>query len=419
YLDLLASEQKILGLIKEEMQEIQENYGDERRSKILKSTEEEELVDLEELIEEENVIVTFTHAGYVKRLATDTYRTQKRGGKGMKATEMKEEDFVEKLYVASTHDHLLFFTDQGQVYWLKVYHLPEGSRQAKGKHISNLIEMQPNEKITAVIPVRNFTEGYLFMATKLGTVKKTELMDFSNPRKGGIRAISLDEGDTLVGVRYTDGKKEMLLATKNGSANRFSEEDVRSMGRVAGGVRGIRLEENDEVVGMLAAEEGKQILTLTEKGYGKRTAVSEYRLCNRGGKGVANIKITDKNGPVKTVMLVEGKEELMIVSKNGIGIRVRCADISEVGRATQGVRVIRLSEDDQLVAAAEIVPEENGNGEHHDFPEGTNGFSAASPAAELETEQQPVIEPEPASEPEPTLKPEENPEADKNSPENQ
>jgi len=373
YNEILSSEARVLHLIKEELQEIRSNYQDERRSKITRGGDDDEYIDLEELIEEENVIVTMTNSGYVKRLPLDTYRTQKRGGKGMKATEMKEEDFVEKVYIASTHDYLLFFTDQGQVYWLKVYNIPEGSRQAKGKHISNLLEMQAQEKITAIVPVRNFTEGYLFMATKNGTTKKCVLTDFSNPRRGGIRAINLDEGDSLVGVRYTHGENEIILATKEGQANRFNEEDVRAVGRTAMGVRGIRLEQGDAVVGMLAADEGLQILTLTEKGYGKRTPVSEYRLCNRGGKGVTNIKITDKNGPVKVVMLVDGTEELMVMSKNGIAIRIKCADISAVGRATQGVRVIRLEEGDKLVAAAHVIKEdENGNGGASEASNGEN-----------------------------------------------
>jgi DNA gyrase subunit A len=374
YNEILSSEHRILTLIKEELEEIKSNYQDERRSKITRGGDDDEYIDLEELIEEENVIVTMTNSGYVKRLPIDTYRTQKRGGKGMRATEMKEEDFVEKVYIASTHDYLLFFTDQGQVYWLKVYNIPEGSRQAKGKHISNLLEMQNGEKITAIVPVRNFTDGYLFMATKTGTAKKCVLTDFSNPRRGGIRAINLEEGDSLIGVRYTHGKNEIILATKEGQANRFNEEDVRAVGRTAMGVRGIRLESSDAVVGMLAADEGMQILTLTEKGYGKRTPVSEYRLCNRGGKGVTNIKITDKNGPVRVVMLVDGSEELMVMSKNGIAIRIKCSDISEVGRATQGVRVIRLEEGDELVAAAQVIKEEdngnvdnsNGAGEEHE-----------------------------------------------------
>ena len=370
YKEVLSSEQKVFGLIKEELIDIKNNYGDERRSRLLQGEYND--VDLEELIKEETMVVTMTNSGYVKRLPLDTYKTQKRGGKGVKAAGMKDEDFVERLYVTSTHAYLLFFTDKGQVYWLKVYHVPEASRQAKGQHIANLIEKAKDEKVTAIIPVRDFKEGYLFMATKNGTVKKTELQEFSRPRKGGIRAIGIEDGDMLVGVKYTDGNQEIILATKEGSANRFNEEDVRSMGRAAGGVRGIRLDENDEVIGMLAAEEAMDILTLTEKGYGKRTPVSDYRLCNRGGKGVTNIKITDKNGPVKTVMLVDGKEEIMLVSKQVIGIRMKCSDISVIGRATQGVRVMRLEEGDGLAAAAKIVVEDSDE-------EGKAELSDASP----------------------------------------
>jgi len=356
YRDILGSDTKVLSLIKEELEEIKTVYGDARRSKIVQGEDED--INMEELIEEETVAVTITNSGYVKRIPLDTYKTQKRGGKGIKAAGMKEEDFVERLYVTSTHDHLLFFSDLGQVYWKKVYYLPEASRQAKGKHLANLLEMTSGENINAVIPVRDFKDGYLFMATKQGTVKKTELMEFSNPRKGGIRAISLDEGDTLIGVKYTTGDQEIILATKNGYANRFNENDVRAMGRTARGVRGIRLNNGDEVVGMITAEKGKQILTLTENGYGKRTPVSDYRLCNRGGKGVTNIKITDKNGPVKSTKIVDGAEGLMLVSKNGIAIRIRCQDISLIGRATQGVRVMRLSDGDSLAAAAIIIDDE-------------------------------------------------------------
>jgi len=357
YLEILSSEVKVLGLIKEELEEIKANHGDERRSKVILGEEED--VDMEELIKEETVIVTMTNSGYVKRISLDTYKTQNRGGKGVKAAGMKDEDFVERLYVTSTHAYLLFFTDKGQVYWLKVYNIPEASRQAKGKHLANILEKDQDEKVTAIVPVRDFKEGYLFMATKNGTVKKTELEDFSRPRKGGIRAISLDEDDTLVGVKYTGGDKEIILATRRGQANRFKESDVRHMGRTARGVRGIRLAKGDKVIGMLAAEEDKNILTVTEKGYGKRTPVSEYRLCNRGGKGVTNIKITDKNGPVKAVMLVDGSEEIMLVSRGGIAIRLKCSGISVIGRATQGVRIMRMNKDDSLGAAARIVLEDD------------------------------------------------------------
>ncbi len=360
YQELLASEQKVLELIKEEARYLQQTYGDKRRSKItLIEGEDDGDLNMEDLIEDEPAVVTITQSGYVKRLAPGEYKTQRRGGKGVIAAGMKDEDAAAQLYVAATHDYLLCFTDQGQLYWLKVWQIPEASRQAKGKHIANLLQLRSGEMITFVVPVRDFREGYLVMATKQGTVKKTELQEFSNPRRDGIRALSLEPNDTLVGVKHTDGKQEIILATKLGQANRFREEDVRPMGRTAYGVRGIRLDQGDRVVGMLAADETKYILTITELGYGKRTPVQDYRLCNRGGKGVTNIKTTDKNGPVKAVMLVDGKEELMLISQQGQAIRIACADISVIGRATQGVRVMRLQENDRLAAAAKItMPEE-------------------------------------------------------------
>ncbi|MDP3734526.1 MAG: DNA gyrase subunit A [Nanoarchaeota archaeon] len=359
YHEILNSDTKVLSLIKEELTFLKQDYGDARRSTITIGDDED--VDLEELIEKETNVVTMTYSGYVKRLPLDTYKTQRRGGKGVKAAGTKEEDFVEKLYVASTHDYLLFFTDRGQVYCLKVYSIPEASRQAGGKHISNILEIKQDERITAVVPVSDFQKGYLFMATQKGVVKKTELEEFSHLRKGGIRAIVLDEGDMLVGVSYTNGDQEIILATKEGSANRFKEQDVRSMGRTAHGVRGIRLNSGDIVIGMIVAEEGKDILTLTDLGYGKRTPVADYRLCNRGGKGVTNIKITDKNGMVKSVKLVDGSEDLMLVSRKGIAIRMKCKDISVIGRATQGVRVMRLDEGDTLAASAMIIENDENN----------------------------------------------------------
>ena len=357
YRDLLSSESKILALIKEEAQELITKYADERKSVIINSEDDD--VDMEELIEESTVIVTLTNSGYMKRLPLDTYKTQKRGGKGVKAAGTKEEDFVEELFITSTHNYLLLFTDQGQVHWLKVYNIPVGSRQAKGKHVSNLVELLNNEKISAIVSVEDFNKGYLLMATIRGTIKKISLEKFSKPRKGGIKGIILDEGDSLVNVRYTLGDRDMILATKNGSANRFKESILRPIGRNSRGVRGIKLRSTDQVIGMLSAKETEDILTLTEKGFGKRTIVSEYRLCNRGGKGVRNMKITDKNGPVKSIMLVDGSEEIMLISENGIAIRIKCSDISQIGRSTQGVRVMRLSEGDKLAATAKILAEEN------------------------------------------------------------
>jgi len=358
YQEILGSESKILELIKSELTEVMEKYGDDRRSKIIEG-EDVGYVDMEELIEKDTVVVTITKSGYAKRLPLDTYRTQRRGGKGIKATGMKEEDFVEHLFITSTHTYLLLFTDSGQVHWLKAYMIPEGSRIARGTHIANLIGSK--DPITTVVPVDDFTKGYLFMATQKGTVKKTNLQDFSHPRKGGIRAIGLDEDNKLIGVKLTDGSQEIILASRRGMAVRFRESDVRPMGRTAFGVRGIRLGSGDKVVGMIVAEEGKNILTITEKGYGKRTSIDENRLIGRGGKGVTNIKVMEKNGPVAYVMLVNDSEELMLISKSGIAIRINCGGISKIGRATQGVRVMRLGEGDQVVTAAKIVEEEDGS----------------------------------------------------------
>jgi DNA gyrase subunit A len=351
--DILDSEDKIREIIIDETNEIKDKYGHDRFSKILIGESRD--IDMEDLIEESTQVVTLTNAGYLKRLNLDTYRTQNRGGVGVTATGMRDEDFVEKVYVASTHSYLLCITDRGQLYWLKVYRIPEGSRQAKGKHMANLLELKKGENISAIIPVKDFGEGYLFLATSYGTVKKTAISLFSKPRRGGIRAIELDDGDSLIAGRYTHGNQEIILATKKGHANRFNETEVRAMGRTARGVRGIRLNAGDEVVGLLVAQMGKQILTITKKGYGKRTAIEEYRLCHRGGKGVTNVKITPKNGEVVTTRLVDGSGELMLISRNGIAIRLPCESVSQIGRATQGVRIMRLREGDTVAAAARIM----------------------------------------------------------------
>jgi DNA gyrase subunit A len=353
---ILGSEERVYQIIKDETLEIKDKYADERRSKILIGDMTD--VDMEDLIEESVQVVTMTNSGYLKRVPLDTYRTQHRGGKGMTATGMKDDDFVENVYVCSTHDYLLFFTDMGQVYWQKVYHIPEGSRYSKGKHVANLIGLKEGENISAVLAVRDFEDGYLFMATQKGVVKKTELKYFSKPRKGGIRAIGLANDDSLIGVKYTDGSNEIILVTKRGLANRFKESKVRSMGRTAFGVRGIRLNSGDKVVSLLVAEDDKQILTLTENGYGKRTNVNEYRLCNRGGKGVTNLKVTEKNGKVVTAKIVDGEEELMLITKKGVAIRVKSDSISIIGRVTQGVRVMRLNAADELAAAAKFISED-------------------------------------------------------------
>lgn len=360
--EILADEKKILGIIKDELSELKEKYGDERRTVI--HEEEERSFEMEELIKEEDMVVTITHSGYVKRMPVTLYRTQKRGGRGVMATGTKDSDFVERLFIASTHSYLLFFTNKGQVYWLKVYDIPLGGRGAKGRPAINLIGLREGEEVTAVVPVREFSKGnYLLMGTKKGIVKKTSLMEFSRPRRNGIRAISFDEGDELIGVVLTDGSRQIIMATRNGIAIRFKEEDVRAMGRTARGVKGIDLRKDDRVVGMCVAEDEKTLLTVTEKGYGKRTPIPEYRLISRGGKGVINIKVMDKNGKVVSVKSVVDEDQLMIISRQGIAIRMKAKDISVIGRATQGVRIMKLGEKDKVMAVAKIVAENEENGE--------------------------------------------------------
>jgi DNA gyrase subunit A len=355
--EILADEAKIYNIIKEETIDVKEKYGDDRRTEIVE--EEEEEVITEDLIEEEKMVVTITHSGYVKRLPIDTYRAQKRGGKGIIGTGTREEDFVEELFVASTHAYLLIFTNKGKVHWLKVYEIPEATRQARGRPIVNLVEgLEPDEKVTAFIPVRRFRPGrFLLATTKNGIVKKTSLEAYSRPRRGGIIGINLLPGDELVSVALTNGKRTILLATRNGWAVKFHEKDAREIGRTGKGVRGIRLRKGDEVVDMVLAD-GKDILTITEKGYGKRTNAEEYRMTRRGGKGVINIRITEKNGKVVCAKAVEDSDDIILISKNGIIIRTQAKDISRIGRATQGVRVMRLNESDCVVSAAKIIKED-------------------------------------------------------------
>jgi DNA gyrase subunit A len=349
---ILADEKKILQIIKEELEELKKNYGDERRTEIIE--EEEEMIP-EDLIKPENMVVTITHSGYIKRLPVGTYKAQRRGGKGVIAARTKEEDFVENLFIANTHSYILFFTNKGKVKWLKVYEIPEAGRQSRGKAMINLLRLEEGEKITAFVPVKEF-KGYLVMITKKGVIKKTSLELFSRPRKGGIIALSLDPSDELISVRKTDGERDLIIATRNGMAVRFNEKDLRSMGRTARGVRGIRLKrEGDSVVDMVVGREDRALLTVTDRGYGKRTPVQDYRLISRGGSGVINIKCTEKNGNVAAVKSVKDEDELMLISQKGIAIRMEAKDVSKIGRATQGVRIMRLGEGDKVVAAARIV----------------------------------------------------------------
>lgn len=355
--EILADEAEMLELIKKEQLYLIDKYGDDRQTEILDVADED--FEIEDLIPDEQVVVTVSNSGYVKRIPLDTYKTQRRGGVGVIGADRKEDDFIEKVFVTNTHAYLLVFTDKGRVHWLKVYKLPEASRQSKGKAIVNLINLAPDEKLSAIIPVNEFRDDeYLFTATRRGVVKKTALTAYSRPRQGGIIGLSIDEGDSLIGVGLTNGEKQILLATKQGMACRFSEVNVRPIGRTGRGVTGIRLNGDDEVVGLIITSQDTNVLTLTNKGFGKQSKVSDYRLINRGGKGVRNVKLTEKNGHVVSVKEVTGSEDVMLVTRNGMIVRMAVNQISTVGRAAQGVRVIKLRESDELVSAAKIISED-------------------------------------------------------------
>jgi DNA gyrase subunit A len=358
---ILADAQKILNIIKEEMLELAKGYGDDRRTQVIQT--EASAIEEEHLIKPEDMVVTVTHAGYVKRLTVDTYQAQRRGGKGIVAAETKEEDFVEDLFIANTHDYLLIFTNLGKVHWLKVYQIPEAGRYAKGTAVVNLLQLEQGEKIATCIPVKEFKEDqYLFLVTKQGTVKKTPLSEFANPRKGGIISVTLTQGDELMAVELTDGKQDIIIATNEGNAIRFNEGDVRPMGRTAQGVIGIRLREKDEVIGAVLAQKDKTLLTVTELGYGKRSAFEEYSTIRRGGVGVINIKVTDKNGKAVAIKTVKDDDQLLLITQSGIAIRVPANQISVIGRNTQGVRIIKLEENDKVTSVAVVQEKENGNG---------------------------------------------------------
>jgi len=353
---ILDSPQMVLEIIKEEMRTIKAKHGDERRTEILGETTE---IDVEDLIAEEDMVVTFSHEGYIKRNPISLYRAQGRGGKGMTGVKTKEKDFVELLFVASSHDYLLFFTNKGKVYWKKVHEIPEAGRLSRGKAIVNLLELQRGERVETTLAVRDFEEGkYIVMATRQGIVKKTDLLAYSRPRSGGIVALKIREDDELIAARVTDGRQDIFLATRKGKSIRFSEEDIRPMGRVATGILGIRLEKGDEVVGMDAVRDGATILTVTENGYGKRTRTEEYRVQSRGGKGVFTIKTSERNGPVVYAYQVSDHDQLMIITEHGKIIRLRVADISVIGRNTQGVKLIDLSEGEKVVGVAKVVEED-------------------------------------------------------------
>ena len=351
-LDILSNPERLLQVIRDELKEIQEKYGDERRTQIL---EDQLDLSMEDLITEEDVVVTFSHEGYAKCQTLDVYNTQRRGGRGKAATRMKDEDFIDKLFIANTHDTLLCFSSLGKVYWLKVYQMPMAGRGSRGKPIVNLLPLEEGERINAVLPVRDYDEDhFVFMATSSGTVKKTALTNFSRPRVSGIKAIELRDNDCLVDVVITDGSRHIMLLSNAGKAIRFSETDVREMGRTAAGVRGMRLGPEQRVISMIMADDEGSILTATEHGYGKRTPVAQYPVKGRGGQGVISIQANERNGEVVGAVQVGDDDETMLITNSGTLVRIAVSDISEMGRNTQGVRLIRLSEDEKLAEIEKI-----------------------------------------------------------------
>ena len=355
YKEILGSEEKLLGIIKEEIKEIRDKYGDERRTKILNQTTD---LDLEDLIEEEQVVVTMTNQGYIKRMPVDTYRSQRRGGKGMIGTTTREEDFVENVFITSTHNYFLFFTNKGLVYRLKGYQIPQASRQSRGTAIVNLLQLEEDEKVSSVIPLSDFEEGkYLTMVTKKGMIKKTPLVEYDS-NYTGIIGIKLQEGDELMEVKNTKKDENVILVTHKGKAIRFNEKDIRTVGRAAQGVKGIDLADDDYLVSMGMDSEGSDVLVISEKGYGKRTDVEDYRIQQRYGKGIITLNITEKNGPVASTKVVNKEDEIIIITAEGIIIRTRVAEISKTGRNTMGVKVIDVEDDDYVVSVGKITPED-------------------------------------------------------------
>jgi DNA gyrase subunit A len=360
--EILASDVEILKIIKEELVDIREKYGDDRRTEIVERTGE---LSLEDLIVEEDMVVTVSHTGYIKRNAVSLYRAQRRGGKGKTGMRPKEEDFVERLFIASTHSYILVFTDKGKVYWLKVHEIPQGGRASRGKAIVNLLQVEPGEKVMTILPVKEFVaDRYIVTATEQGTIKKTELMAYSNPRAGGIIALTIDEGDSLIAARLTDGNQDILLASHDGKSIRFPEENVRPMGRTARGVRGMSLEGGDRVIGMQVVTDATSasLVTVTENGYGKRTDIGEYRVQSRGGKGIITIKTSDRNGKVVDIKLVDDSQDLMFITDQGKLLRTAVGRIRVIGRNTQGVRFMVLEEGERIVAVAQLAEKDDEDG---------------------------------------------------------
>src|SRR5262245_39296987 len=382
-LDILAKPARITKIIAEELARLKSEFGDKRRSEMVTVAED---ISIEDLIAPQDMVVTFSHGGYVKGQPLTEYKAQRRGGRGKTATTMKEDDFIERLFVAHSHDYLLCFSDRGQLYWLKVYEVPAGSRTSRGKPIVNMFPLAEGEKITAVVPVKEFDENhYVFMATAQGTVKKTSLAEFSRPRPSGIIAVGLDEGDYLIGAALTDGKYDVMLFSSDGKAVRFTEDDVRPMGRQATGVRGMKLAKEQRVVCMLAAkDESRSVLTATANGYGKRTSVSEYPRHGRGGQGVIAIQVSERNGALIGAVLVEEHDQVMLISTGGVLIRTAVSQIREMGRSTQGVTLISLDAGEKLAGMERIEERDlggNGNGGNGDHGNGDGGEQMPPPEA--------------------------------------
>ena len=367
YRSILADETKLLGIIKEELLQIKEKYSVVRRSQI---SSNEDKLELEDLIENEDVVITISHTGYIKRMPSDTYKSQKRGGRGITAMTTKEEDFVEQIFTTSTHNFLIFFTNKGKCYRLKVYEIPEAGRQAKGTAIVNLLNITGDEKITTVIPLKKFDdELFLMAATKMGVVKKTPLAEYDTSRRDGIIAINLEDHDELIGVQLTDGKQDMILVTAGGQAIRFAEEEARPMARATKGVRGIKLMDDDYVVGMEVVRDEGDLLVITANGYGKRTPLEEYRQQARGGKGVFTVRPSARNGEIVGALVVKDDEEIMAISKEGIIIRIKVSEISTMGRTTQGVTIMKMGEHDSVVSMARVAEHEHEEKEQKLFEE--------------------------------------------------
>jgi len=400
YRSVLASEDLRMEIIKDELTEIKDKYGDARRTEIVYSSDD---ISMEDMIADEEVVITISHLGYIKRTPLSEYRTQGRGGRGAKGSSTRDEDFVEHIYVATNHNYMLFFTEKGRCYWLKVYGIPEGNKTSKGRAIQNLISLSPDDKVKAFINIKDLeneeyiNNNFIVMCTKNGTIKKTSLEAYSRPRLNGINAITIEDDDCLLEARLTNGKNEIMLATKKGKLVRFNEQTVRPMGRNSIGVKGVTLDGADDVViGMVCVTdpEKESLMVVSEKGYGKRSEVEEYRITNRGGKGVKTINVTEKTGNLIAIKVVDDSDDLMIINKSGVTIRMSIGELRIMGRATQGVRLIRLDDDDEIASVAKVEVDEE---EKKAAMALANG---AIPSSETEDPTASDSEPSPDSEPE-------------------